>query len=432
MVGSFFYFRLLHPLSPRGKLVHWGLEGLAATNQMIQAAMDATAANHDISSIDVPISTNSIRVRDELYRLATSDEQTQQLRDVALRYPSIAEWVDDVHHDVPCHASSSSSNVTETGVPLVQNRGGLRMKNGCCVLHVPSYLKGVYKACQIEAQRSGSSIQWRQTDHPPSIENLDDTEEQYNATILCYGSNMFTQNDAIKWPSVEFTALSSRQTSDVPNRQLPVQLVRGQSIEMQLEQPLRHALLCGKYITPLPSVEQQQDDLPQTNRVLIGATHEFSLQPMSANDVVADLRARTHDFAPFQYQPQNNTMLNTSEPSDTDHNTVLTQLSLSNQVMSLDRITCGYRVQSTRSAYGRRPIIGQLQTPTLSTSSTGNRTKATTATTTAQGTHWIFTGLSSRGLLYHALYGELLAQAIVQNDETILLQYCPDLLWWKV
>jgi hypothetical protein len=62
---------------------------------------------------------------------------------------------------------------------------------------------------------------------------------------------------------------------------------------------------------------------------------------------------------------------------------------------------------------GRRPIVGRIGVDSSSASS------------------WIFTGLSSRGLLYHGIYGEKLARAIWADNEDELLKDCPDTLWWK-
>lgn len=381
----------MHPLSPRGKLVHWGLEGLAATNAMIDAAINATTSVSTESN-----EVDTIRLRDELYRIATSDEQKCQLRDIASMYPTIAEWRNNIdENNVPGWKDDESSLIS------VDPKDGLRLHNGCCVVHVPSYLRGVYKACEIMAQNTDSSIRWCQIKANRPLSG--DMEEDYDATIYCYGSNMF-QRSIRNSQLVDFIALlplqenpssSDGHSTHIPS--LPVQLVRGQSIEVSLVRPLQHAMLCGKYISPLPTTSPDKHQY----RALIGATHEFSTIPMTTEHVISDLQARTKEFAPFRY-------------NDVDHpppNTTKTETTSSNRVLSVDRITCGYRVQSTRSDYGRRPIIGQLPT--------------------SSNNDWIFTGLSSRGLLYHALYGKMLAQAITRNDESILLDYCPDILWWK-
>ena len=402
------FYSLIHPLSPRGKLVHWGLEGLAATNAMIDAAINATSsANTELLDTGNDVdAARSIRLRDELYRIAISDEQKKQLQETALAYPSIAEWKDSVNENI----DQDWNNDTSAFVPTVDGghpSSGLRLHNGCCVLHVPSYLRGVYQACQIMAGNTNSSIRWCPiNNNTPSggLELADDNEDirseqqHYDATIYCYGSNIFQRSDGNN-QVVDFTALLSSPSSQEQSSDrhevmpFPVQLVRGQSMEVTLVNPLVNAMLCGKYISPLPQLPNQK------HRALIGATHEFSSVPMSTERVITDLQTRTKDFAPFRFHGIHSS-------SDLTLTT--------NHVTSVDRITCGYRVQSTRSEYGRRPIVGKIP----STSST-------------KRSDWIFTGLSSRGLLYHALYGQLLAQAILQDDESVLLDSCPDILWWK-
>jgi FAD dependent oxidoreductase len=363
--------RLLHPLSPRGKLVHWGLEGLAATNRMVDAALQASDAPSD-----------AILLRPELYRVATSNDHVEQLRQTAALYPQIAEWRD------PEHATNPT--------PF----GALRLFNGCCVLHVPSYLLGLYAACRHEAARKGSSIRWQQIGSPHNkavqgARTLDD--QSWDVTVYCYGANMFERRSTKDSPSW-FSPSGFDSSSTTRGRSvLPIQLVRGQSIEVQLQQPLPLALLCGKYISPVPH---------HPDRALIGATHEFQLEPLSEQRVVQELRDRTKDFAPFCWEDADEIKGDDSDLSPSSSRLVC--------------LTQGYRVQSARGKYGRRPIIGQLP----------SSMDATTDDAPSRSS-WIFTGLSSRGLLYHGLYGQLLSQAILQRDESLLLRHCPDIQWWK-
>jgi glycine/D-amino acid oxidase-like deaminating enzyme len=58
---------------------------------------------------------------------------------------------------------------------------------------------------------------------------------------------------------------------------------------------------------------------------------------------------------------------------------------------------------------GRMPIIGRFHTPIHADS-------------------WIFTGLSSRGLLYHGVFGEILTSMILGIDDKEFEH--PDLDWW--
>lgn len=154
---------------------------------------------------------------------------------------------------------------------------------------------------------------------------------------------------------------------------LPVQLVRGQSIELALEKPFEQARLCGKYVSPLP----------ESNRALIGATQEFKDEPLNPGEVEAELKKRTNAFLSDVWEAG-----------------------------TIQNITVGYRVQSNRGLRGRMPIIGRFDTP-------------------IHGNTWIFTGLSSRGLLYHAMYGEILSKMILNDDESESPIERRDLDWWQ-
>lgn len=159
-------------------------------------------------------------------------------------------------------------------------------------------------------------------------------------------------------------------------------MVRGQSLEITIDNddhgttPIfsNQAILCGKYIVPLHH---------GTNKVLIGATHEYKKEPFPLDDVLEDLRRRSYNISPYVWD---------------------------NGI--LERVTQGYRVQSQRGKYGRIPIIGKI-----------NNHQHTNS--------WIFTGLSARGLIYHGVYGKVLSEAILDNDEATILGMMPDALWWK-
>ena len=44
---------------------------------------------------------------------------------------------------------------------------------------------------------------------------------------------------------------------------------------------------------------------------------------------------------------------------------------------------------------------------------------------------WLFTGLSSRGLIYHGIYGDILSGAVLEGNEESMLKKYPHLGWWK-
>ncbi|KAL3919707.1 MAG: hypothetical protein SGILL_003621 [Bacillariaceae sp.] len=349
---------------PRGKLVYKGLEGLASTNHLLNAAI-----KYEPKAV----------LRDELYRVALDDKHRQTLQDTAERLPDLTTWLDDDYQESKSNNDNSSG--TETWQQLKQREsnllGALRMYNGCKVVHVPSYLKGLWKACQ--AMGGTGTVEW-------SIIDNNDKEAWAGAladvdcAVFAGGSGMFqTPNNCL---------LNNKNMQDAA-QQLPIQLVRGQSIEMTMMGDsdsdsnsydasggglCDNALLCGKYVSPLP----------EPNRILIGATHEFKTEPLDEDQVKQELRERSYDFSSSIWKNGR-----------------------------IDRITSGYRVQSNRGKHGRLPIIGQVDCPYHDRS-------------------WIFTGLSSRGLLYHGLFGDCLTDSILGLDKgKNRIIPTEDSDWWK-
>jgi glycine/D-amino acid oxidase-like deaminating enzyme len=317
-----FVYSLVHPLSPRGKLVHGGREGLTATNRLIHQAIKYK-----------PFCV----LRDKLYRVALTEKHLQQLQQTALHYPEFCKWI----------SPEELKEITGTS-----SLGGVQLTNGCKVLHVPSYLEGLWMACM---ERSNHTARW-------SVEPCVDEPEfdwrqrlqEFDTVVLAAGAGLF-------------------QTPMLNQNDFPVDLIRGQSIEMvaPANYCVDEALLCGKYISPLP----------ERNLLLIGATHEYTPEPLSEHDVVKDLKERCYKLAPNLW----------------DYGTV-------------KNITVGFRVQSRRGAFGRVPIVGRLDFEGKDA--------------------WIFTGLSSRGLLYHGLYGDILTNAMLgKRNETLWNEYNLD--WWR-
>jgi len=301
-------------------------------------------------------------LRDHLYRVALSDKNLVQLQETASKYPEYATWI------------SKEDLYDNFGFDCL---GGLKLSNGCQVIHVPSYLEGLLEETMTKAKNltSGSSVKW-EVIKPNDHQTLSQKLKNYDSVIMSAGSgilhNHFIEKDS-----------------------LPVQLVRGQSIEIQLSLSTdektsfvkNDAVLCGKYISPLPPLTRGNN--PQVNtwqRYVIGATHEFKSTPLTASEVVEELRSRTYQLAPHLWDKG-----------------------------EVDKITNGVRMQSHRGAFGRMPIIGQYNSD--ATESELNHEHM-----------WLYTGLSSRGLIYHGLFGRWLANAVLHDNEASLFEGFD---WWR-
>mmetsp|Transcript_16961 Transcript_16961/g.23572 ORF Transcript_16961/g.23572 Transcript_16961/m.23572 type:complete len:549 (+) Transcript_16961:135-1781(+) len=338
---------LLHPFSPRGKLIHHGIEGLDATNHLL-----SVASKYEPKCI----------LRDQMYRLALTEQHEQQLRETAIKFPQHCDWLDTHDMNLVCHTTES--------------RGGLRFKSGK-VIHVPTYLQGLWKACQELSSKSGGDIEWvllqqDEQEQEPSLPPPQTQEEwksmlrRFDTVVLSAGAGLLQD---------QLVTTKNPEKSD-----WPVQLVRGQSVELKVPTttaptPSYEAVLCGKYATPLVD----------STKMLIGATHEFQPEAMPVEEVVKDLRERSYSLAPWLW----------------DDGVV-------------DTVTHGWRVQSNRGPKGRTPILGRVP-----------------PSTALHDNAWIFTGLSSRGLIHHGLYGDILTDAILTNDEEGMFTKHDHLQWWK-
>lgn len=319
-------------------MIYLGLEGLEVSNTLIEVAQQYQP---------------DCILRQKLYRLALTEGNVKSLQQTASLFPELATWLDPEEIEDQCRATTNSL-------------GGITLTNGCKVIDVPNYLRGLWKACQ---KLSKFTAKWSLIDY--SALTIDSSMqfwkyqlEHYDTVIFAAGNGLFT--DSI---------LQSEAES------LPVEIVRGQSIEMKLDNDSttkrsypNEALLCGKYIAPLVG----------KNRVLIGATHEYKKKPLNNDEVVNDLSSRSSNLANFVWENG-----------------------------KVERITEGYRVQSQRGKYGRMPIIGKSQSHELHPNS------------------WLFTGLSSRGLIYHGVLGKILSEAILKDNESSILKEFPDAFWWK-
>jgi hypothetical protein len=120
-----------------------------------------------------------------------------------------------------------------------------------------------------------------------------------------------------------------------------------------------------------------------TLAALLGATHEFQEEAYDSEIVEQELKELSYPFASNIWDAG-----------------------------VVERITCGVRVQSNRGKNGRLPIIGKYDTE-------------------LHHNAWLFTGLSSRGLLYHGVFGDILTDMILERKESEAYQQRVDIDWWK-
>ena len=322
--------------------MHLGREGIESTNGLV-----SSARRYEPGCV----------LREGLYRVALTEANAAQHKETSVSYPEWATWLN----------SEDIASSCATGGSL----GGLHLSGGCKVVHVPTYLRGLWKACEEMAAAAGGAATWSAVKGAESTKmHWSDRLEGFDAVVLAAGAGMFQDTNLL---------------ADAIGRGFPSDLVRGQSVEVSLSQEASgepstfqmpfEAVLCGKYIAPTPD----------NQTVLVGATHEYKAEPLSGVDVAEELRQKAYNLAPNVWD-----------------------------LGKVVKTTSGYRVQSRRGKYGRTPIIGQWETENF-----------------LHNNMWLFTGLSSRGLIYHGIYGEFLSDAIMNGDEGPILEMHPHLSWWR-
>lgn len=211
-------------MSPKGKLAYKGLEGLASANELVAAA----------SKFE-----DSVVLRNSIYRIATTEAQASKFRETAAELPELATWLEP----------GSTSGRTGDTEKWEENYfscekdvlGALRLSGDCKVVHMRSYLRGLWSHC--ESIGSGTK-KWENFEDDQSIKNNEWSERlaNFDCVIFAAGSGLF-------------------QSSIMNKDDFPINLVRGQSMEMTVDNEVPwNAVVCGKYVSPL--LEQ--------NRVLIG------------------------------------------------------------------------------------------------------------------------------------------------------------------
>ena len=137
-------------------------------------------------------------LRDHIYRVALTEKHVTQLEKAANEYPDYATWMGKDEIRDACGSSTLF--------------GGLRLANGCKAIHVPSYLEGLWRACQ---DLSGGTIKWC-TQQLSAENSLTKTSlQEFDAVIFSAGSGLF-------------------ESSLVSQDALPIDLVRGQAIQLDL------------------------------------------------------------------------------------------------------------------------------------------------------------------------------------------------------
>ncbi|CAI0395022.1 unnamed protein product [Linum tenue] len=340
---------LLHPYSPKGKLLWRGAECWKETLRLLNVA--EMAARHSKDSNET--SDGLIVRRRGILRPAVNMKNSEIM----------TENAQNCHPN--CRIETIGEDYAQTLVPNICAPLDVAFYMPAAVNVYPRpYLQALFLACQniMKENDVGQELYL----HKKSIHKLLDLEGEYDAVIICLGAKVDMLPE-----------LSGR---------LPLRTCRGVVAHMQL--PLD---MGEDYPEHAPSILSDAWLAIQGTRSLyMGSTWEWKSTNSSAHVSADEASKALEELLPKAsvFYP-----------------------GIKN--WSLGGAKAGLRAMPPLTPHGSLPLLGCVN------SLVGQNCRSR---------YWLFGGLGSRGLLYHAWLGKLMAQAVLSCDEQIIPS---ELIAWK-
>eukprot|EP00850_Spirogloea_muscicola_P004361 SM000018S03726 [mRNA] locus=s18:987117:990046:+ [translate_table: standard] len=389
---------LLHPFSPRGKLLWKGQECWRAALRLVEAAETAAQSNSSFADCKQPIV-----LRRGLLRLATEDKHSSDFRKNAKAASDgdLARAVDG--SDAFC-ITSTTARLLVPGLNIPDDAAALYLPAGLTI-HPRRYL-------EVKMRHKGTMICARLThQQSANLINLDASSTLLPFQALWHSCRCCAHSaseSACPGTSATFRQLEIGSLADLPLGHyeaaviclgaavatlpefkdcLPLIMCRGKILELQASCTSRES-----YPPDAPSLLGSTWLAHQGNgEMLLGATKEYgddntssSVGPAEAQQATDELLGRFSKIYPQ--------ILN----------------------CSIAAVRAGVRALPPRTAFGSLPIAGKLRWPHQPSLA------ATEARVEAKPSLWLAGGLGSRGLIYHAWLAKSIANAIVNDSENLL------------
>ena len=237
---------LCHPFTPRGTLIHKGLEGF-----------DATLGLLTLVDEKCPDLADSVWERQAIVRPCFGSTDLRLWAAAAIAFP---EWLAmESAEDYKERVGSQNTDVSLRGAAVM--RSTLR-------INMPVYLKGLWRAVQSIGEEAAVTVKWTPKTVRDSAD-VDSISSNHDIVIVCSGVGVV--NHWTSWDNQEGP---------------PLKFVRGQNLIFDSDSGLRlsESLLCGEYIVPCGLGDGRK------SYILAGATHEYeSLDVLLARGEKPDL-----------------------------------------------------------------------------------------------------------------------------------------------
>jgi len=221
---------LCHPFTPRGTLIHKGLEGFQATLELLTLVDEKC-----------PDLANSVWAKQAIVRPCFGSTDLQLWEKAAIAFP---EWLAmESTDDYKERVGYQDTDLSLRGAAVM--RGTLR-------INMPVYLQGLWRAVKAIGEEAAVNIKWTSKSIRDSAD-VDSVSANHDIVIVCSGIGVVKH-----WTSWD------------NGENLPLKFVRGQNLIFDSDSDLKlsESLLCGEYIVPCGFGNGK-------SYILAGATHEY-------------------------------------------------------------------------------------------------------------------------------------------------------------
>ena len=419
---------LLHPYTPRGKIIWRGTEGVAATIRLVNAAEAAEIALDSGEQAPLPCEATrpevsrrgkSLARRKGAVRLART---LKQARDLGAFGPVSAEMGGQ---GVCLNAEATRELLPGISVPAEVEYD----KNIRCDYVRPrtrvsrgktNHSGGRREAMMCERQTSSAAALYI-----PECIVLDTTRylsALWDATRLLARSSSVPKGTAAHFRKRTFTSLrNDEDLQDCDAIIVACGAAAGSISELSEAGELPYQLQGGHVVELVPSddtsgLKAWGDDMPGIlgspyiaplgpERLLVGTTKEHDVS-------IADARSAGAVSAAEKGQRAQAALRAATKLMDASA-AIFPPLSS----MRVDITRYGVRANPPRRREGSLPLVGRIKEKGERMSP---RTRNRTSARNCSPTYWFVGGLGARGLVYHGILGELVARAALTNEPEII------------
>lgn len=467
---------LLHPYTPKGKVLWKGLEAYKEALHLIEAAENAVNLNASSQRQDKstfvwrhgmlrPPKTKK-QAREFLNNVNKDIQAAEFVGARCIDYKEMTSLVDGLSLSL-LDLDTESIDETKENVDKKSGIVGLYTAR-TLVLHPLRYLEALWKSCT--AIPCSSAALHVLSSSPTSSSMLDsegesDTSETSPNQTLISSLTDFEREHG-RFDAIIVAAGAALDTIEEARGLLPLDLCQGYSLHMTSnggESPAEHRrhnkstlgntqeenrMTCAQPVTRYPDAAPSLLGNPYlamhgNTQAIVGATqqHDVSI------DVAASLLdpANNKTTPSSSYSNSSNTYSRRTKENDpsgrvSDGSRVGDDQHLFEAVhglkigassvwpplssWSVSAVRSGVRAIPSRTESGSIPYLGRFRDKSAPVRGDGDGDGAT-----GRSEWWLVCGLGARGLVYHAWLGKLLAEAVLQNSEENIPR---ELLRWKV